>query len=624
MATNVFRQAHHVTRDKRAQVIGQRGGFRGCTVWLTGLSGAGKSTIAFGLEDYLVSAGFPAYTLDGDNMRTGLNKNLGFSPEDREENIRRVSEVAKLFADGGIVCITAFISPFRNDRDRARQLHEEAGLKFFEVFIDAPLEVCEGRDVKGLYKKAREGLIKGFTGIDSAYEAPIQPDVVVRTADCSIREAVQSVVGLLIGHDVLPSTAAQSEIVELLVPAEDAALRAEAEAAPSVQMDLIDAQWAQVLSEGWAHPLRGFMTERQYLQCLHFGTIAEADATGASGDDGGVGPLHNQSVPIVLAIDDATKAAVEGRPLVGLRYEGRLIGLMRSPEIFPHNKRERCCRTFGTASAGHPSVARILAGGDWLIGGQIALLEPLRWNDGLDDYRLTPLQLRAKFEAIGADAVFAFQLRNPVHNGHALLMQDTRRRLLERGYRNPVLLLHPLGGWTKPDDVPLDVRMRQHAEVLREGVLDPATTVTAIFPAPMLYAGPTEVQWHAKARMNAGATFYIVGRDPAGLPDPDEPGRDLYNPTHGASVLTMAPGLSQLEIVPFRVAAYDKPAGRMAFFDPARRADFDFISGTRMRALAKSGQLPPDGFMAPAAWKVLADFYNSAAAAATASAEAGN
>ncbi|PAA83649.1 hypothetical protein BOX15_Mlig020210g3 [Macrostomum lignano] len=260
MATNVFRQAHHVTRDKRAQVIGQRGGFRGCTIWLTGLSGAGKSTIAFGLEDYLVSAGFPAYTLDGDNMRTGLNKNLGFSQEDREENIRRVSEVAKLFADGGIVCITAFISPFRNDRDRARQLHDEAGLKFFEIFVDAPLEVCEDRDVKGLYKKAREGLIKGFTGIDSAYEAPLSPDIAVQTADCSIRQAVQSVVGLLISQEVLPAAAAQSDIVELLLSDGDAALRAEAEAAPSVELDLIDAQWAQVLSEGWAHPLRGFMT----------------------------------------------------------------------------------------------------------------------------------------------------------------------------------------------------------------------------------------------------------------------------------------------------------------------------------------------------------------------------
>jgi 3'-phosphoadenosine 5'-phosphosulfate synthase len=112
-ATNVAFQKHHVTRDKRGKVVGAKGGFRGCTIWLTGLSGAGKTTISFALEEYLVSQGIPAYSLDGDNIRTGLNKNLGFTPEDREENIRRISEVAKLFADGGIVCITAFISPFR-------------------------------------------------------------------------------------------------------------------------------------------------------------------------------------------------------------------------------------------------------------------------------------------------------------------------------------------------------------------------------------------------------------------------------------------------------------------------------------------------------------------------------
>ena len=119
------------------------------------------------------------------------------------------------------------------------------------------------------------------------------------------------------------------------------------------------------------------------------------------------------------------------------------------------------------------------------------------------------------------------------------------------------------------------------------------------------------MQWHAKARLRAGANFYIVGRDPAGMPHPDPPKRDLYEGTHGGKVLTMAPGLQGLEIIPFRVAAYDTKAKSMAFFDPTRKEDFDFISGTRMRGLAKSGQLPPDGFMAPEAWKVLQEYYNS-------------
>lgn len=178
-----------------------------------------------------------------------------------------------------------------------------------------------------------------------------------------------------------------------------------------------------------------------------------------------------------------------------------------------------------------------------------------------------------------------------------------------------MLLLHPLGGWTKEDDVPLPVRIQQHEAVLNEGVLDRAFTVLAIFPSPMMYAGPTEVQWHAKARMNAGANFYIVGRDPAGVPHPlgkdATPDGNLYDVTHGGRVLKMAPGLTALEIIPFRVAAYDVRNRRMAFFDPSRKEDFDFISGTRMRGLAREGKLPPDGFMAPSAWGVLASYYQS-------------
>jgi len=140
--------------------------------------------------------------------------------------------------------------------------------------------------------------------------------------------------------------------------------------------------------------------------------------------------------------------------------------------------------------------------------------------------------------------------------------------------------------------------------------LDPSWTVLAIFPSPMLYAGPTEVQWHARARAAAGVQFYIVGRDPAGIAHPDT--KDfLYDPTHGSKVLAMAPNLPQLEIIPFRVAAYDKRNQRMQFFDETRAADFDFISGTRMRNLARNGETPPDGFMAPTAWKVLADYYKS-------------
>ncbi|KAF8749628.1 hypothetical protein HU200_012646 [Digitaria exilis] len=365
-------------------------------------------------------------------------------------------------------------------------------------------------------------------------------------------------------------------LVELVAPPERLpALRAEAEALPRVRLAPVDLQWAHVLAEGWASPLRGFMREAEYLQSLHFNCIRLPD-----------GGLVNMSLPIVLAIGDAEKEQIGDKPDVALEGpDGGVVAILRRVEIYAHNKEERIARIWGTTAPGLPYVDEAIASaGNWLIGGDLEVLEPIKYNDGLDHYRLSPRQLRNEFDKRGADAVFAFQLRNPVHNGHALLMNDTRRRLLEMGFKNPILLLHPLGGFTKADDVPLPVRMEQHSKVLEDGVLDPETTIVSIFPSPMHYAGPTEVQWHAKARINAGANFYIVGRDPAGMGHPTEK-RDLYNPDHGKKVLSMAPGLEKLNILPFKVAAYDTVAKKMAFFDPSRSQDFLFISGTKVGSL---------------------------------------
>ncbi|XP_023686668.2 bifunctional 3'-phosphoadenosine 5'-phosphosulfate synthase 2b [Paramormyrops kingsleyae] len=596
-STNVVYQAHHVSRSKRGQIVGTRGGFRGCTVWLTGLSGAGKTTVGFALEEYLVSHGIPCYSLDGDNIRHGLNKNLGFTSADREENIRRIAEVAKLFADAGLVCITSFISPFTKDREEARKIHESARLPFFEVFINAPLEVCETRDVKGLYKKARAGEIKGFTGIDSDYERPEAPELVLKTGELTVNECIQQLVELLREQTIVP-TGIMEEVNELFVPENKLNLAlADAATLPTLSITELDLQWVQILAEGWASPLKGFMREREFLQVLHFGTLL----------DGGT---INMSVPIVLPVSTENKELLDGCTAFALEYKGRRVAILRNPEFYEHRKEERCSRQWGTSCPKHPYIKMVMEGGDWLAGGELEVLERIRWNDGLDQYRLTPRELRQKFREMKADAVFAFQLRNPVHNGHALLMQDTRRQLLQRGYKRPVLLLHPLGGWTKDDDVPLDWRMRQHAAVLEEGVLEPKCTIVAIFPSPMMYAGPTEVQWHCRARMVAGVNFYIVGRDPAGMPHP-ETKQDLYEGSHGGKVLTMAPGLTSVEIIPFRVAAYNQVKRAMDYYDPDRHSEFDFISGTRMRKMARSGENPPDGFMAPKAWKVLTEYYKS-------------
>jgi adenylylsulfate kinase len=183
-ATNVTWHEGHVSREARAGLLRQKG----VTLWFTGLSGSGKSTIAFTLEHALVERGHLAYVLDGDNIRHGLNKNLGFSAADREENIRRIGEVAKLFADSGLITMTSFISPYRKDRDLVRALHVEGKLPFVEIHVNTPIETCEQRDPKGLYKKARAGQLKNFTGIDDPYEPPLNPELTIDATALSPQE----------------------------------------------------------------------------------------------------------------------------------------------------------------------------------------------------------------------------------------------------------------------------------------------------------------------------------------------------------------------------------------------------------------------------------------------------
>ncbi len=190
-ATNIKWHHGKITKENRIELMNQKG----VTIWLTGLSGAGKSTIAVELEHALLENKHLAYILDGDNVRHGLNKNLGFSPEDRSENIRRIGEVAKLFTDANIITITAFISPYRQDRDNVRKLLKDG--EFIEVYIKCPIEVCEHRDTKGLYKKAREGVVKEFTGISAPYEEPLHPELTVDTSKMSVEESTKAILGYL-------------------------------------------------------------------------------------------------------------------------------------------------------------------------------------------------------------------------------------------------------------------------------------------------------------------------------------------------------------------------------------------------------------------------------------------
>lgn len=190
-ATNIVWHPSLITKEDREKLLKQKG----CVIWFTGLSGSGKSTLAHAVEEKLYKMGHLTFVLDGDNIRHGLNKNLGFSPEDREENIRRIGEVAKLFAQAGVITMTAFISPYRKDRDKARALLNNG--EFIEVFVKVPLEVAEQRDPKGLYKKARAGEIKQFTGIDAPYEEPLNPELVIDTSKLSLEESADMVINYL-------------------------------------------------------------------------------------------------------------------------------------------------------------------------------------------------------------------------------------------------------------------------------------------------------------------------------------------------------------------------------------------------------------------------------------------
>lgn len=378
---------------------------------------------------------------------------------------------------------------------------------------------------------------------------------------------------------------------------------------PTIDLDLEHVQYVQTLHEGWAAPLKNFMNELQLLEVLHFKTLTVNNKK------------YLQSVPITLPVSQEDKEKLTGKGKCVLRYNNETIAVIDNPVTYVNRKEEICTRVFGTFSTNHPKSERIMAEGDFLLSGdRMRVVKRITYNDGMDEFRLLPSEIKKLIKEKNADAVYGFQLRNPLHNGHIMLLKQTHEELKKRGYKNPVLLLHPLGGWVKDDDVPLDTRMLQHQALIEDGVLDKDTTILAIWPSPMYYGGPTEVLWHVSSRVRAtDCQFFIVGRDPAGVKHPEDATKDLYDPFHGQKVLDMNSVKELLktskgetaEILPFKMAAYNKVSKSMEFFNPQKADEFDFISGSKMRALARDGELPPDGFMSEKGWKVLADYYKS-------------
>lgn len=558
------------------------------TLWFTGLSGAGKSTLANKLKSILKEK---CYVLDGDIIRKGLNKDLGFSKEDRQENIRRITEVAKLFNGAGFVVIVAFISPYAADRESAKQSHIEAGLDFKEIFINASLECCEKRDVKGLYKKARNGEIPQFTGISDPYDEPSNPDLILDTEKFSLDQCID-----LIKSNFL-SGEKEGEISTLTCPQEDA-----------IVLDEEELNLLQIIQQGWCpKEMKCFMNEEEVLECLYFKTYHQTAF---------------QAVPIILPITDEeckkvdyVKTTNQELQLIN-KFTGKVVAVIESPSYYNFRKEEISAKIFGTFSKNHPKIKKYFQQGNFLLTGKnIRFLDDVRFEDGLDDLRLSPSRIAKLKSEKGADCLYAFQVRNPLHNGHCMLLKEARKQLISEGvYKNPILLLHPCGGWTKDDDVPLKTRVEQYKCLLQDKALEEEHTILAIWPSPMYYGGPLEVLWHFSSREYAEVDFVIVGRDPAGIKHPENHNTDLYDPTHGQKIIDIAVKnqlLKTLKPIPFKPVFYNKETKQMEFLNPKNSSLYLNISGSELRRLAREGLSLPDNFMNEKGWEVLRDYYKN-------------
>jgi len=575
---------------------------KGVTVWFTGLSGSGKTTIAKRVESILHERGVLVERLDGDVVRQSLTRDLGFSKEDRDKNIERVTFVAKLLTRNGVVVLTAFISPYRAMREASRR---EIG-EFLEVYVEAPMETLLERDVKGLYKKALAGEIKNFTGVDDPYEPPENPDLVCSTHLETVEESAAKVIRLLEERGYIPAAGAAAPEVRVaaagaartrapvaipgpstphggqLVNRElegDAAADARARARELPKIELGERELAdlEMIGVGALSPLTGFMRKLDY-ECV-------LDSMRLS--DGLVWPL-----PVTLAASREQLNGVKEGGEIALTANGEPVALMQVTEIYEYDKRREAEQAFGTTDEAHPGVARVYAQGDLLLGGPVWVFERPGQHE-FAEYRRTPLDTRRIFDERGWKSVVAFQTRNPVHRAHEYL-QKCALEIVDG------LMLHPLVGATKADDIPADVRMRSYEEILRR-YYPQDRVLLSVFPAAMRYAGPREAIFHAICRKNYGCTHFIVGRDHAGVGN--------YYGTYDAQLIFDRFTHDELGITPlkFEHSFFCRACGNMATAKtcPHGKEEHVVLSGTKVRAMLAAGELPPPEFSRPEVARIL-------------------
>jgi ATP sulfurylase/adenylyl-sulfate kinase len=537
----------------------------GFVVWLTGLSGAGKSTIAHALRDELASRGRSAELLDGDEVRTHLSKGLGFSKEDRDTNIRRIGYVARLVARNGGIVIAAAISPYRDVRDAVRAEIP----RFVEVYVRCPLDRLVERDTKGLYRKALAGEIPNFTGVSDPYEEPLQPEVICDTSRESLAESVARVIDRLERLGYLERT-----VPERLPEGEELfALRARAHELPRLEVGERELSDLFMLAAGALAPLDSFMGRRDYESVLESGRLA-----------GG----QPYTIPIVLRASSAP-----GRDEVALFTSGQPVGIVRIRDAYPTDPDREALSIFGTSDDAHPGVRVLRESGRWAIAGDVVALA--RPSSGFPEFDLTPGQVRAAKAARGWKTMVGFQTRNPVHRAHEYL-QKVALEIIDG------LLLHPLVGETKSDDIPASVRMRCYQELL-EGYYPADRVLLTTNPAWMRYAGPKEAVFHAIVRRNYGCTHFIVGRDHAGVGN--------YYDTYAAHRIfdRYTPSELGIEILRFEHTFYCTVCGGMASTRTCPHpAEFHrTLSGTAVRKLLAEGKDLPLEFTRPEVSRVLGD-----------------
>ena len=571
---------------------------RGVTIWLTGLSGAGKTTIASAVAGDLQRRGKRVEVLDGDVVRENMSKGLGFSREDRDINIRRIGFVADLLTRNGVFVLVAAISPYRAIREEVRGRIGD----FIEIFVDCPLEVLRRRDVKGLYARAEAGEIKNFTGVNDPYEPPTRPEVHLNTSVETPAESADMVLTALHAHGYLGAEEqngperttvrigqsqlrARDEIDEVarqpnlsaphggvlqvrLVSAERRQeLASEAARLRALQLDPWALSDLELLAGGGLSPLAGFMREADVLSVSERMRLS----------DGMV-----WSLPILLPIGEADGRALRVGQRVALCAETDVLAVLMVTETFAYDRRRIARDVYGTHDENHPGVARFLRQPAFAIAGPVEVIRLPSGN--FSEFRLLPQQTRTLFTEKGWRTVVGFQTRNPVHRAHEYLQKVALEQV-------DGLLLHPLVGETRDEDIPADTRMRCY-QVLIDHYYPRDRVVLAVFPASMRYAGPREAIFHALIRKNYGCTHFIVGRDHAGV--------GSYYGTYDAQAIfdQFAPAEIGIQILKFDHAFFCRACEQMATTRTCPHPDSErmVLSGSMVRKLLRAGQSLPTEF----------------------------